>query len=333
MALKKKRRIQFLRDYLLRFSELQLFLSAMSLPFLIAWGLPLSLWSPIGNLIFGPILTLFLLFSSLIFFTELIGIPNAFICWILEQLTQVWLFILNSGSQYGMISAMSPSLIFLGIIPLGALTIILFYRRSNQWQRITGMLMYLIIVWFLLTLYRLDLSLTQDIACHTGNVPFIHHNGVTILIDTGVIARRPSAVSWVTYTCIPELIRQTGKQSIDYLILLQPNIRTFEALEAFCSAIPIKKIYLPAWKGELTYKTWKIFNQCKKLCATKGIAIHYIAKHPILITVSVDATVEIVPHEQHIIYQKAYFPACSVRVNIDKKLSTFYAAKLKGLIA
>ena len=64
--------------WLMRTIYVQLYLSLMSSPILIYWGLPVSLASPLGNILFNPLLVVFLFFSSLLFFTELLHIPNIF---------------------------------------------------------------------------------------------------------------------------------------------------------------------------------------------------------------------------------------------------------------
>src|SRR5260370_32295969 len=80
---------------LLKSIQLQLFISFISLPFLIGWGLPISLLTPVSTLIFGPFLTCFLLISSLIFFLKLFYVPNAALVSCLELITSVWLAFLN----------------------------------------------------------------------------------------------------------------------------------------------------------------------------------------------------------------------------------------------
>src|SRR5437763_195216 len=85
--------------FIIRFVQLQLFITLFSLPLLISWGIPLSLLSPLGNLIFGPVLTIFLFLSSLIFFSELIGIPNGLLIALLEKITTWWLCIMHANTQ------------------------------------------------------------------------------------------------------------------------------------------------------------------------------------------------------------------------------------------
>ena len=70
--------------------SLQLFVSLISLPVIIAWGLPLSLLSPLGIIIFGPLLTLFLFICALLFVSQLCGVPNGWLVMLLEGLSIGW---------------------------------------------------------------------------------------------------------------------------------------------------------------------------------------------------------------------------------------------------
>src|SRR5579862_7575785 len=90
--------------------SMQLFLSLVSLPILASWGLPISLMSPIGNVIFSPLLTLFLLLSSIIFFCELFCIPNEFFVWLLELVSQVWRWGLSCTYGSALIACKKPAL-------------------------------------------------------------------------------------------------------------------------------------------------------------------------------------------------------------------------------
>src|SRR6266478_7808031 len=104
--------------------QLQLFITFISLPFLIGWGLPISLLTPISTVIFGPFLTCFLLISSLIFFLELFYIPNSILIWCLEQITHIWLMCLNLEQRTWLVGFIKPPVIILFLIPLVALVII-----------------------------------------------------------------------------------------------------------------------------------------------------------------------------------------------------------------
>ena len=127
-------------SWLAHFCEMQLFLMCISLPLLIAWGLPLSLGSLLGNLIFAPFLTIFLLVSSLLFFTEMLGIHNTLCAYALEKLCSVWFWMLNCAHDSWLIAYPKPPIIVLIAMPVLAGMIIALKLKISQLMRI-GLLM------------------------------------------------------------------------------------------------------------------------------------------------------------------------------------------------
>ena len=103
--------------------QLQLFLTLTAFPILLAWGLPLSWMSLISTPLFSPLFTLFLLLSSLIFFTELLFLPNALFIYGLEKVAQFWLWILHFENGSWLIGFTKPSFLLLLLCPLSTLFI------------------------------------------------------------------------------------------------------------------------------------------------------------------------------------------------------------------
>jgi len=123
-----KRFVQNLKKKLLTFLQVQCFLSLVSLPVIVAWGLPFSLMTAVGNFIFSPFITIFLLCSSLIFFTELLSIPNQYLIIILEWITKIWLICLSYGSKSWLVGLPTSLLPLLCIIAI--LTFITFKNKK-----------------------------------------------------------------------------------------------------------------------------------------------------------------------------------------------------------
>jgi len=112
-------KITKIQRWFLRFIQVQLFITTISLPILLSWGLPISLLSPLGNLIFFPVLVLFLLLSSLVFFFEIIHIPNEWLIYCLEKVTLAWFSILSIGNgATALIGFSKPPKLFLIALPL-----------------------------------------------------------------------------------------------------------------------------------------------------------------------------------------------------------------------
>jgi len=313
--------------YLIRFVQLQLVISLVSLPFLIAWGLPFSLLSPIGNLVFSPVLTLFLLLSSLLFFTELLYIPNTIIAWALNHLTTWWLWALEWHSQWWLIGFAKPAA-WLFILMVAVSILALYYVNMRKpYQTIVVLGALCIGIYGMLQLHARHTAPIHNIACNNGTVTLLHIHNQTVVIDPGFIGRSASAKSWAQYTLAPYLIQTTGSLTIDHLIVLQPSSRTFEALYALASAAHIKKIYIPWWQGTLTKSAWHHFFALRTTLQEHGSTLLRLGNTSTKITLGTNATLHITPLPQHATYQQATFPLFCVSGQIDKESFEIYSAK------
>jgi len=243
-----------------QFMIVQLFLTLISLPIIIAWGLPISLLSPIGNFIFSPFLTAFLLLSSIIFFTQMISIPNYPLIWLLEKLMAIWHYILSFSSSSAMFAFKKPPLFILIVIPLVTLFLSRHYRLRMPQYKLLGLFGMSVFTWTLLSFYNLEKNWVKTIECNGGFVTLIHHNNKTILIDPGLMGKRISAPSWVAYTLIPEITKLTGSLELDCVISMRLNKVEFEALQTLATKMHIAKIYIPAFEGDLEPHIKRSFN-------------------------------------------------------------------------
>lgn len=246
--------------------QLQLFVSFISLPFLIGWGLPISVLSPISTLMFGPFLTCFLLISSLIFFLELFYVPNSFFIWCLEHVTHIWLICLNMEQRTWLLSFSKPSYIILLFIPCIALIIIHSKKITNTSLRTSILAFFLMLVCITLKFfpYHCPSTMTTKIPCNKGEITLINHNNILILSDTHLLAARPSYESFIAYTLVPKIIEKTGCMHIDHLMVNKLNKRIFDALQFLATKIDIKNLYMPAWKGKIPLFAWRSYVKLKK---------------------------------------------------------------------
>jgi len=167
-----------IKQKIVRFIIVQLFLTLISLPILVAWGLPLSILSPIGNLIFAPLLTLFLLFSSLVFFCELIYLPNAWLVWPLELITSAWHKLLCLEQGTSLCAFTKPSPWILCIIPAAALaatSLKIMYHPARSMLILSILFVTSIII---LKAHPPSVSFKRDIPCNNGNLTLIHAKGI-----------------------------------------------------------------------------------------------------------------------------------------------------------
>lgn len=291
--------------------QLQLFISFISLPFLIGWGLPVSLLTPISTLIFGPFLTCFLLISSLIFFLELFYLPNELCIWCLEHITNIWFTFLNLEQKTWLIGFTQPPMIILFCIPCIALAIIHSKKITSLSLRIFTLALLLGATCFTLKFfpYATNHDNVTKIACNKGEITLINHNNSIILIDPGFLAARPSYESFISYTLMPHILQTTGSMHIDHLIISKFNKRILDALQFLATKISIKNLYIPAWKGKIPFFAWQSYLQLKKIITDNNGKIFSLSyKKRIAITQSHTLFIEPVSTKNICYYDATYQP-------------------------
>jgi hypothetical protein len=249
-------------QYLLRFLQLQLFLTLVSWPLLLYWGLPLSLASIVGNFIFTPFLVVFLLLSSLLFLCELCFIPHTLLIYALEHVSNFWYNILLYADRSWLIYAPEPSCIAVILVLVSGFYILHHKKFSHPFISCT--LFTCVLTLFYAYLYSIHPQPgTEHITCFNNALTLITSNcHKTILIDPGYLARRISAPDYVQFTLVPQLSKK-GIRSLESVIIFKPSRTTFKALATLCSHYPIKTMYMPAWSGQLSNTGWKAWQELR----------------------------------------------------------------------
>jgi uncharacterized RDD family membrane protein YckC len=314
------------RIWLFRFIQLQLFLTLLSLPILICWGIPFSLLSPLGNLIFGPALTLFLFVSSLLFFSELISIPNAWLVYGLEKITHYWLMIMHADSQRWLIGFIKPSILVLILLALATMSIMLIKKTATLYKSIIGFTLLFCCFAGYLALRNQTHACIQTIACNKGALSILKDNNETVVIDPGYLGSSSTAASWAQYTFMPSFIKDCGTTRIDHFILLHPSGFTFQALESLCTKMAIKNLYLVYWDGEMKKSGLHSYGRLKRASTIGKTTLHRIGKKTTAITIGT-TNILLEPLPSLIAYQDITYPAMAVRTQIDNQNITIYSAK------
>jgi len=231
-------------QFFLSFLELQLFVSLISWPLLLAWGLPLSWATPAGNLLFNPLLAGFIFLSSLCLITELLHIPNGFFIWLLDQLTNFWLWCISWGSDSFLLYFPKPSTIVLLVIAFCAVSSIIV--TSHRSLRIALLSIFFIFFGIMTHLVPDNQTFTQVLPFKGKNTVLLTHKTRSVLL-IGEQLPAKNGDQWVQYTLKPALIKTTGKATLDLLIVcitptpafvneLQKNIAittiTYQAMSA-----------------------------------------------------------------------------------------------------
>lgn len=259
--------------------ELQLFLTLCSLPFLIGWGLPFSLLTFVGNIVFTPLLAAFLLLSSLIFITELIGIPNNGLIYLLEYGTRAWTWILSWCDDHVMIYFCKPPFIILALIPVLALCVLAKRRTLSREKRIGLFIALACLVWGVCSWYK-PTSKIAYVPCSTGKLTLIYNRGKTVLVDTqGVLSRISAQENWIKFQLVPTLACTTGSPQIDGLVVAKCGLRVFQLLKLLIEKKLVAKIYLPYWDVTVSKKTWRAFFEMKNSARDHNCTIIRYSTH------------------------------------------------------
>lgn len=314
--------------WLARFLYLQLFISLIALPILLCWGLPVSLLSPVGNLIFGPALTLFLFLSSLLFFTELLYIPNGWIAYALDAFTHGWLSMLKISPHPWLFGLAKPSPWLLITIPLAALLVVHYKKFTSLWQPIVCLFLILMASSLYIKIMHTKSHTCEQLTCNKGEITIIHDKNNVTLIDPGFIGQRISATSWVEFTLIPHLITSSGVTAIDNLILLQPGAMLFQAITTLINKIKVKKIYLVCWKGSLAKHEWRSFFQMREAAQAQGTIIERISYKKLKIPIS-QGSLTIEPLSDLITAKEICYPVIMVHGTLKQHSFTITSAKYK----
>ncbi|MBD3231675.1 hypothetical protein GF322_03355 [Candidatus Dependentiae bacterium] len=214
--------------FLSKFVQIQLFIIIISLPILIAWGLPISKLSLLGNLIFLPFLTMFLILSSLLFFTQILNIPNDRLIYCFEKLVQLWQYFLNLSFDSWLFGFSEPNFLFLILIPLVVLIILSNdYLNRFAYRRIVAFISLIFFINFYF--FYNDFCSKNITLCSGKNKLLISRNpeGNIFLYDFNFLKSKRGLGNFLEYELKPYILKNFGRIKIQDLIFVKPNKRDF----------------------------------------------------------------------------------------------------------
>ena len=255
-------------EKIIKIVQLQLFLSLISFPLLAVWGLPISTMSVLGNLFFTPCVILFVAISTVIFFTELVHVPNDIFILFLEYVTEGWYYCLSWGKKSWVIGIPEDMIFFTFILALCGL-LVMCHKRWGQLLESTCLLSLLygsfFIVWYCMT----PVSGTSSLAKGKSELCLTSDYGRTLLYDNDYLRRIQSSESWVEYTLIPLLIKKTGTIVIDIVWIDVFSPKSIPVLINMMEYAQVRIIKVPYFVETLTTEQWKefyrMYEKAKKL--------------------------------------------------------------------
>jgi len=203
--------------------HLNFFITLITLPVLICWGMPFSLLTIVGNTLFNPVLILFLIVSLIVFILEIIGIPNSWCIYLLEWYVYFWNYATQLCESNTVLCALHYHswwwlLIF---VPL----VILHRRAWRHEMQIIVMILFFITLLVSNYFYRPD-TITF-VPLKKAHIPCIVKKRKSFLVLNHQALHRmhvteDSIRSWISYTLRPHIIKHTGSSRIDAVYIIKP---------------------------------------------------------------------------------------------------------------
>lgn len=262
--------LERLKNYLLAMLQVQLVLTLTSLPILIHWGLPLSYMTFVGNILFTPVLMVFIFTSSLLFFTEICNIPNQLVVNILETITSFWQFLLTKGNISWLYGFVHPGILPLLALGLTSAVILITVFKAPLHQRIITYSLTLTIIVGSLLCYQKFIYQPQGFHTTKCSISYDKKTGVTF-IDKGFFASKKSPDKAVYFDLRPFIIKRYGSIQFDKLILTKPGIRAFQGALTCCKLFAIRSVRVAYFKHKLSKKGWALFFALKNYAAQHNI--------------------------------------------------------------
>jgi hypothetical protein len=262
-------------NYLTRFTLTQLSLTLISIPILASWGLGCSVMTFVGNLVFTPILIVFLMLSSMLLFSQLLGIPNSWLAWMLDHLTAWWHVLLSRGSTSWMLSWAKPPSWLLATIPVATILLLRWRCINTAVRRIAALSTLGLVIcggmmWY--THVVSDRNLAQQFAPKLYVIKLVGQPSV-IMVDEGYFSRKKSFDKLVAYELRPWLTKQFGMVRIKELRLCKPNNGSLGAAVQICTVFDVDEVWLSYFKTKLTKTGWKAYFDLQRLASERGIRL------------------------------------------------------------
>jgi hypothetical protein len=194
--------------------------------------------SMIGNILFAPFLMVFLMLSSLLFFTQLFYIPNGFLATALNITTNLWETLLHIGQKTWLMSFALQHAFILLLIP--TLTfVIISYKKINPLQHKVAFLMCLLIS--VLSFFSYNNTQYKQKSIDHLFIKKHKDNSLTIK-DYGIFCRKKSYDTFVDFELKPYLIKNFGTMHIKNWIIKKPGISSIKGAQEVYDRLIVEKV-------------------------------------------------------------------------------------------
>lgn len=219
---------------------------AASLPILACWGLPISLMSFLGNLFFTPFLTVFLLLSTITFFTEIFHIPNGIFIHALSKTTSLWESLLSYGSKSWLFGIAQPKKALAILLIILALILTIRFTLKIISKVILLALIVCTTYFVLHQVHHYNWPRARTIVVPPKKFKKLRiaqlPNKKIEIIDNKLFHKERSPEKFVMYSLKPYLIKKFGIVPIEKILISVPSHRTFRAIKELGKTFEIKNV-------------------------------------------------------------------------------------------
>ena len=198
-------------------------------------------WQPF----FAPLLTVFLTLSSLLLLTEVVGIPNQTLAYLLSTLSNAWNYLLSFGSSDWIMECAKPPAWVLISIPI--LTYVVLHHRwvNSTARRLAVMSVLLIACYATFSFQKYHNAVVTPVLKFNEQlyvIKLVKGNGI-ILVDNGFFARKKSVEKAIDYELKPWIVKHFGKVHIAEVRLNAPGKRSFQAVMHMYSIWKVNEVF------------------------------------------------------------------------------------------
>lgn len=249
-------------------------LTIVSLPLLVYWGFGISTMSLVGNLLFTPILVLFLFLSTLLFFATLCLVPHEPITMALNFVTQAWHYALGFGSKNWIIHCINPPLIIL-VLPIVALVVGIQHPSCKTPLRRLTLMASIILIFFsyCLLMQKHAMQKTSTIMLDKKLYGIVRTDKKIILIDEGYAAQKKSPEKALEYNILPALFKQYGNVHIADYVIKRPMRSSMKIAATLCKQVAVDQVTLPYFDAPEAKSLWYAYFDLKRTLVDQKVKL------------------------------------------------------------
>ena len=272
MSLRMRTRLVSWKQAFLQFCTHQLCITLVSWPIMLWWGLPVSFLSPLGNLIFSPFLTVFLVLSLLLAGTQLLFVPNGLLVRLLDLVVSFWLYLVSLAPASWSLVVQRPPFPLLLLPPLVAVFIMHYRCFASTSRKLAGLAAAAILLPLLFSL--LPTVSSAPIPYASRRLIIEQADKKVSLTDVGSDAEagrgpagsRAAQDQWISYTLRPHLARQFGVQQLDSCRLTHLNPDLVELATQLCEKKLVRHLVVP-------HQPVTLVDELQRVCQKTGVEL------------------------------------------------------------